>query len=160
MRQVYFLLAVACFACSASAAPLAVPTLEQQTVASGTQASIIAPAQFFTGTVRIDPVWPANETINTSGALVTFEPGARSAWHTHPAGQYLQVISGSGLTQQWGGPVQTLRPGDVLWCPPGIKHWHGASAHVAMTHLAITGVADGKNVEWLEQVTDEQYDAR
>ncbi|MFT0182712.1 cupin domain-containing protein [Pseudomonas benzopyrenica] len=89
--------------------------------------------------------------------MVTFEPGARSAWHTHPLGQRLVVMSGVGLTQQWGQPIQELRPGDVVWCPPGIKHWHGAAPTTAMTHLAVTGTQAGHNVDWLEQVSDEQY---
>ena len=92
--------------------------------------------------------------------MVTFEPGARSAWHTHPAGQRLVVISGVGLTQEWGKPVQVIRPGDVVWCPPGVKHWHGAASATAMTHLAVTGTVDGKNVKWMEKVSDEQYNAR
>lgn len=100
---------------------------------------------------------PANDTINASSAYVTFEPGARSAWHTHPRGQYLVVTSGVGLTQEWEKPVQTIRPGDIVWCPPGVKHWHGATPATAMTHLAITGTVDGKNVNWMEKVSDAQY---
>lgn len=129
----------------------------QEISRAGEQASIAGPEQFFTGRVRIDPVWPANEHINASGALVTFEPGARSAWHTHPAGQRLVVTSGVGLTQEWGKPVQTIRPGDVIWCPPGVKHWHGAAPATAMTHMAVTPTLEGKNVDWMEKVTDEQY---
>lgn len=129
----------------------------QQIVHAGEQASIVGPEQFFTGRARIDPIWPANEHINTSGALVTFEPGARSAWHTHPAGQRLVVTSGVGLTQEWGKPVQMIRPGDVVWCPPGVKHWHGAAPTTAMTHIAVTGTLEGKNVNWMEKVSDEQY---
>ena len=102
----------------------------------------------------------ANDSINASSAYVTFEPGARSAWHTHPQGQYLVVTAGAGLTQEWGKPVQQLRPGDVAWCPPGVKHWHGAALATAMTHLAITGTLNGKSVEWLEKVSDEQYQAQ
>jgi quercetin dioxygenase-like cupin family protein len=118
------------------------------------------PSDFFTGQARIDPVWPAGAEINASGGLVTFEPGARSAWHTHPKGQHLMVVSGVGLTQEWGGPIQEIRAGDVVWCPPGVKHWHGAAPRTAMTHLAITGSENGKNVEWMEKVSDEQYHAR
>ncbi|MCC6165531.1 MAG: cupin domain-containing protein [Acidobacteria bacterium] len=132
----------------------------QQITRAGDQASVAGPAEFFTGRVRVDPVWPANDTINASGGLVTFEPGARSAWHTHPAGQRLMVTSGVGLTQEWGKAVQVLRPGDVVWCPPGVKHWHGAAPDTAMTHLAVTGTVDGKNVNWMEKVTDEQYQSR
>ncbi|HBO1017308.1 TPA: cupin domain-containing protein [Pseudomonas aeruginosa] len=130
---------------------------EQQIITAGSQASIPGPEQFFTGHARIDPLWPNDEHINTSGALVTFEPGARSAWHTHPAGQRLVVTSGVGLTQEWGKPIQVIRPGDVVWCPPGVKHWHGAASTTAMTHLAVTPTLDGKNVNWMEKVSDEQY---
>jgi len=132
----------------------------QEITRAGSQPSSIGPAEFFTGRVRVDPVWPADANINASGALVTFEPGARSAWHTHPAGQRLVVQSGVGLTQEWGKAVQVIRPGDVVWCPPGVKHWHGAAATTAMTHLAVTGTLDGKNVSWMEKVSDEQYSAR
>lgn len=132
---------------------------EQQITRAGSQSSAAGPAEFFTGLVRIDPVWSADANINASGGLVTFEPGARSAWHTHPAGQQLVVTSGVGLTQEWGKPVQVIRPGDVVWCPPGVKHWHGAAPSTGMTHLAVTGMVDGKNVTWMEKVTDEQYHA-
>lgn len=133
---------------------------QQQIARVGSQASIAGGNDTFTGRVRIDPVWPASDGITASGALVTFEPGARSAWHTHPAGQRLVVTSGVGLTQEWGKPVQEIHPGDVVWCPPGIKHWHGAAPGTAMTHLAVTGTVDGKNVEWMEQVSDDQYQQR
>lgn len=132
----------------------------QQIARAGSQPSAAGPGDWFTGRVRIDPVWSVDEAINASGALVTFEPGARSAWHTHPAGQRLVVTSGVGLTQEWGKPVQEIRPGDVVQCPPGVKHWHGAAPGTAMTHLAVTGTVDGRNVEWMEKVTDEQYNAR
>ncbi|SAI24372.1 Cupin domain [Bordetella ansorpii] len=150
--------------CQASVAfagePQAADARHQQIVRAGERPSVAGPAEYFTGRVRVDPVWPARETINASGGLVTFEPGARSAWHTHPAGQQLVVTAGVGLTQEWGKPVQVIRPGDVIWCPPGVKHWHGAAEHTAMTHLAVTGTVDGKNVTWMEKVTDEQYAAR
>lgn len=126
----------------------------------GSQASLAGPAEYFTGRVRIDPVWSADEQLTASGAWVTFEPGARSAWHTHPAGQRLVVMSGVGLVQEWGKPVQEIHPGDVVSCPPGVKHWHGAAPTTAMTHLAVTGVRDGSNVEWMEQVSEAQYLAR
>ncbi|MDV7213138.1 (R)-mandelonitrile lyase [Azotobacter beijerinckii] len=132
----------------------------QQISRAGTQASVAGPADYFTGRVRVDPLFPASSEIKASGAYVTFEPGARSAWHTHPAGQRLVVVSGVGLTQEWGKPVQQIHPGDVIVCPPGVKHWHGAAPTTAMTHLAVTGAVDGKNVEWLEKVTDDQYNAR
>ncbi|AIJ48435.1 hypothetical protein Cthiooxydans_37430 [Comamonas thiooxydans] len=155
------------YAIIAHAAPVAFavePQLQasvaaQKIIRSGDQASVAGPADFFTGRARIDPVWPADKNINASGGLVTFEPGARSAWHTHPAGQQLVVISGVGLTQEWGKPVQVIRAGDVVWCPPGVKHWHGAAPSTAMTHLAVTGTVDSKNVTWMEKVTDEQYHA-
>jgi len=111
----------------------------------------------FTGTVRLDPLFSENDAAPYSGAYVTFEPGARTAWHTHPVGQRLIVVAGVGRTQEWGGPVKEIRPGDVIWCPPGVKHWHGAAPQTAMTHLALTGVKAGKNVEWLEKVTDAEY---
>lgn len=132
----------------------------QQITRAGSQASVAGPEQFFSGRVRVDPVWPANAHINASGGMVTFEPGARSAWHTHPAGQRLLVLSGVGLTQEWGKAVQEIRAGDTVWCPPGVKHWHGAAPTTAMSHLAVTGTVGGKNVEWMEKVSDEQYSAR
>jgi quercetin dioxygenase-like cupin family protein len=132
----------------------------QQISRAGSQPSVAGPEQFFTGRVRVDPVWPANAHINASGGMVTFEPGARSAWHTHPAGQRLLVVSGVGFTQEWGKPIQEIRAGDTVWCPPGVKHWHGAAPHTAMSHLAVTVTHEGKNVEWMEKVSDEQYNAR
>lgn len=133
----------------------------QQITRAGTQASTTGPAEYFTGHARVDPLFPADANINASAAYVTFEPGARSAWHTHPAGQRLVVTAGVGLVQEWGKPVQEIRPGDVIWCPPGVKHWHGAGPTTAMTHLSVAGTAaDGKNVNWMEKVTDEQYNAR
>ena len=124
---------------------------------AGSQNAVEGPAENFTGRVRVDPLFTPDNDISVSGAYVTFEPGARSAWHTHPAGQRLIVTSGVGLTQQEGHPVQVIRAGDVVSCPAGVKHWHGASTGSAMTHLAITGIVDGKNVNWMEKVTDEQY---
>lgn len=120
--------ALVCCCLMAAAAPQTdAPAAAQAITRAGAQPSSAGPAEFFTGRVRIDPAWPADAAINASGAYVTFEPRARSAWHTHPAGQRLVVISGVGLTQQWGQPVQVIRPGDVVWCPPGVKHWHGAA---------------------------------
>lgn len=132
----------------------------QQITRAGSEPSAVGPEATFTGRVRVDMLWPADSGITASGAYVSFEPGARSAWHTHPAGQRLVVISGAGLTQEWGKPVQEIHLGDVVWCPPGVKHWHGAAPTTAMTHLAISGTADGKAVEWMEKVTDAQYQAR
>lgn len=134
------------------------PSATQEIVRAGSQPSQQGPAEFFTGRVRVDPVWPANADITAAGGLVTFEPGARSAWHSHPRGQRLMVISGVGLTQEWGKPAQVLRPGDVVWCPPGVKHWHGAGLTTAMTHLHVTGTEpNGNSVHWMEKVSDEQY---
>ena len=123
----------------------------------GSQPSSSGPADWFTGTVRIDPLFQANAPARTSGASVTFEPGARTAWHTHPLGQSLIVIAGSGRAQRWGGPIEEIRPGDVVLFAPGEKHWHGAAPTTAMTHIAIQERLDGKAVEWMEHVTDDQY---
>ena len=127
---------------------------------AGTQASAAGPAENFTGRARVDPLFSATPEVNASAAYVTFEPGARSAWHVHPAGQRLVVISGVGRTQEWGKPVQEIRPGDVIVCPAGVKHWHGAAPTTAMTHLAVTGSVDGKTVQWMEKVSDDQYNGR
>jgi quercetin dioxygenase-like cupin family protein len=125
---------------------------------NGSQPSTKGPAEYFTGNVRIDPLFHAPDPARVTGALVTFEPGARSAWHTHPLGQTLIVTSGLGWTQCWGSPIEEIRPGDVVWCPPGVKHWHGATPTTAMTHIAIQERdADGKVVDWMEKVSDEQY---
>lgn len=129
----------------------------QQITRAGAQASVAGPAETFVGQVRVDPLFPADNDVQAASAYVTFEPSARSAWHTHPAGQRLVVTSGVGLTQEWGKPVQQIQVGDVVLCPAGVKHWHGAAPHSAMTHLTVTGVAGGKSVDWLEQVTDDQY---
>lgn len=132
-------------------------TSAQTITKAGTVASTFGPAEYFTSRARVDMLTPANADINASSAYVTFEPGARSAWHTHPKGQYLIVTVGAGLTQEWGKPIQQLRPGDVVWCPPGVKHWHGAAPGTALTHIALTGATNGKSVEWMEKVSDEQY---
>ncbi len=124
---------------------------------AGSQPSRTGPAAWFTGTARIDPLFQASPPARVSGAAVTFEPGARTAWHTHPLGQTLVVTAGCGRAQRWGGPVEELRPGDVVWFPPGEKHWHGASPTTALTHLAIQEQLEGKAVEWLEPVSEEQY---
>ncbi|MDR5758938.1 cupin domain-containing protein [Caballeronia sp. LZ035] len=123
----------------------------------GSQPSIKGPAEWFTGIVRIDPLNAPPPPSRTSCASVTFEPGARSNWHTHPLGQTLLVTAGCGWTQCEGGPIVAFRAGDVIWCPPGHKHWHGASPTTSVTHIAIQEALDGRNVEWLEPVTDEQY---
>jgi 4-carboxymuconolactone decarboxylase len=124
---------------------------------AGSQPSNKGPAEFFTGSVRVDPLFAANALFRASGGLVTFEPGARSAWHTHPVGQILIVTAGKGLVQRWGSPAEEIRPGDVVRIPPGVKHWHGASPTTGMSHIAIQEAVDGKNVDWMEQVSNAQY---
>jgi len=124
---------------------------------SGSQPSGVGPADWFTGRVRIDPLFEAPEPARVRGASVTFEPGARTAWHTHPLGQTLIVTFGVGLAQSWGGPTEEIRPGDVVWFAPGEKHWHGATPTTGMTHIAIQEARNGKPVDWMEHVTDEQY---
>jgi len=127
---------------------------------SSSQPSSKGPAEWFTGTVQIDPLFNPPEPTRAFGASVTFEPGARTVWHTHPLGQTLIVTSGCGRVQKWGEPVEEIRPGDVVWIPPGVKHWHGAAPTTAMTHIAIQEKLDGSAVEWMEKVTDEQYNGQ
>ncbi|WP_053573005.1 (R)-mandelonitrile lyase [Caballeronia cordobensis] len=125
----------------------------------GSQPSAKGPAEYFTGTVRIDAPFSGEEPARIGGATVTFEPGARTAWHTHPLGQTLIVTAGLGLVQRDGGPVETIRPGDIVWIAPGEKHWHGATASTAMTHIAIAEAQNGSPVAWMKKVSDEQYGA-
>jgi quercetin dioxygenase-like cupin family protein len=125
---------------------------------SGSQPSGKGPAEYFTGTVRIDPLFDAADPARAVGASVTFEPGARTAWHTHPLGQTLIVVAGCGRAQHWEGPIEEIRPGDVISFAPGEKHWHGAAPTTAMTHIAIQERLDGKTVDWMERVRDEQYE--
>ena len=124
---------------------------------AGSRPSAKGPTDWFTGAVRIDPLFNPHAPERVQGAHVTFEPGARTAWHTHPLGQTLIVTSGHGRVQRWGGAVEEIRPGDVVWFAPGEKHWHGAAPETAMTHIAVQEVLDGKAVEWMEQVSDKQY---
>jgi len=126
---------------------------------NGSQASAKGPADWFTGAVRLDQPFQAADPARVAGAVVTFEPGARTAWHTHPLGQTLIVTSGCGWAQREGGPVEEIRPGDVIWFEPGEKHWHGATPTTAVTHIAIQEKLDGNAVDWLEHVSDEQYQA-
>jgi quercetin dioxygenase-like cupin family protein len=128
-----------------------------QITQAGSQPSRKGPTENFTGAVRIDPLFPVREPGRASAGSVTFEPGARSAWHTHPLGQTLIITAGLGWVQREGGPIEEVRPGDVVWFPPGLKHWHGATPTTAMTHIAIQESLNGKNVDWLEKVSDEQY---
>lgn len=124
---------------------------------AGSQPSNKGPSDWFTGAVRIDPLFQPKESARAAAASVTFEPGARTAWHTHPLGQTLVVTGGLGWVQRKDGPIQEIRPGDIVWFPPGLKHWHGATPTTAMTHIAVQESLNGKVVDWLEKVTDEQY---
>jgi quercetin dioxygenase-like cupin family protein len=147
-------------AASESRDPQVAASKDSQTITitrSGSQPSVRGSAEYFTGSVRVDPLFKPKDPSRTSGALVTFEPGARTAWHTHPLGQTLIVTAGSGWVQQWGGQIQEIRQGDVVRIPPGQKHWHGATATTGMTHIAIQEYLDGKAVEWMEKVNEEQY---
>lgn len=144
--------AVLCFACGAAAQGM-------QVFPNGSRPSAKGPEANFTGSVRVDPQFAAPDQTPLSAGHVTFEPGARSAWHTHPAGQLLVVTSGTGWVQEWNGRKREIKPGDVIWTPPGVKHWHGASAANAMSHYAIQQAVDGANVAWMEKVSDEQYRA-
>jgi len=126
---------------------------------SGSQPSGKGQAEYFTGTVRIDPLFQADDPARAGGVSVTFEPGARTAWHSHPLGQTLIVTAGCGLAQSWGEPAEKIRPGDVVWSPPGEKHWHGATETTAMTHISIVEQLEGKSADWMEKVSDEQYQA-
>lgn len=142
---------------------VATPTGEPSVItvsAPGSKPSAAGPADYFTGTVRIDAPFQGSEPARVGGATVTFEPGARTAWHTHPLGQTLIVTAGTGWVQEWDKPRQVLRTGDIVWIPPGVKHWHGAQADVAMTHIAIAEAVDGSPVAWLEQVSEAQYGER
>ena len=124
---------------------------------AGEQPSAIASARFFTGPARIDQAFEGQSPSRLGGAIVTFEPGARTAWHIHPLGQFLIVLAGAGWVQEWGKPIREIRPGDVVWIPPGVKHWHGASSTTGVSHLAIAEKLDGSAVQWLEQVGEKQY---
>jgi quercetin dioxygenase-like cupin family protein len=147
-------------AASGSDAPSAASSGDAQKITitrNGSQPSSKGSAEYFTGSVRIDPLFQAKDPARAVGARVTFEPGARTAWHTHPLGQILIVTAGAGWVQQWGGPIEEIRQGDVVRIPPGQKHWHGATATTGMTHIAIQEQLDGKVVQWMEKVSDEQY---
>ncbi|QDY44303.1 (R)-mandelonitrile lyase [Candidatus Pantoea soli] len=126
---------------------------------TGEKPSAVGPSEYFTGKVRIDSPFQATEPARIGGAAVTFEPSARTAWHTHPLGQTLIVTAGLGLIQEWGGEARRIRPGDVVWIPAGIRHWHGAAPDTAMSHIAIAEALEGQAVDWMDQVTDEQYAA-
>ena len=142
-------------------AALASPVLADKMEISpnGTRKTALGPVANFTGTVMVDSYFGANEDLPQTGALVTFLPGARSAWHTHPAGQTLIITSGTGWVNEEGGKKHEIKSGDVIWCPPNVKHWHGATSFTSMSHIALSNVRDGKNVTWMEKVSDEQYNA-
>jgi quercetin dioxygenase-like cupin family protein len=127
---------------------------------NGSRPSVKGPSEWFTGVVRIDPLFEAHEPTRASGASVTFEPGARTAWHSHPLGQTLIVLTGCGRVQLWGGPIEEIHPGDMVWIEPHEKHWHGAAPTTAVTHIAIQEQLDGKATDWMEKVSDEQYQPR
>lgn len=155
--NIFISLTVAIFfsACAhADKAKNAVPA-QMEIIRSGTQPSSAGPKEYFDGSVRVDPVYKPRPELQSSASYVTFEKGARSAWHTHPNGQTLVVTDGVGRVQEWGGAVQTIRKGDVIWTPPGVKHWHGASEESSMTHLSIIEALKGKSVDWLEKVTND-----
>lgn len=146
-------LAIALCASAASAQADPVITVTR----SDAQPSAAGPAEYFTGSVRVDSRFQGTAPARIGGGIVTFEPGARTAWHTHPLGQTLILTAGVGLVQEWAGPIQKIRPGDIVWIPPGVKHWHGATATNGMSHIAFSEALDGKSVEWMEQVSEEQY---
>lgn len=135
----------------------ALASVEVVVTRAGSQPSSAGSSEYFTGSVRIDGRFKGSGDARVGGATVTFEPGARTAWHTHPLGQTLIVTEGVGRVQHWDGPIQDIRAGDTVWIPPGVKHWHGASLTVGVSHIAVAEALDGKTVEWMEQVTDEQY---
>jgi 4-carboxymuconolactone decarboxylase len=154
--------AIAISLCTPASGAQSQTSRDQETIRitrSGSQPSRQGSAENFTGSVRVDPLFQANAPARASGSLVTFEPGARTAWHTHPLGQILIVTAGTGRVQRWGDPVDEIRQGDVVWIPPGQKHWHGAAPNRAMAHIAIAEQLDGKTVEWMEKVSDAQYSA-
>ena len=148
---------------SGSGAPPVASSEGLQTISimrSGSQPSAKGSVEYFTGVVRIDSRFQRSDPARVGGGIVTFEPGARTAWHTHPLGQTLIVTAGVGLVQQWSGPIQEMKQGDVVWIPPGVKHWHGATATTGMTHIAIAEQLDGKGAQWMEKVSDEQYNEK
>lgn len=151
MRKMILIMAILAFAAVAYAGQ------GQEAYLKGSQKSFTGPAEYFTGTVTVDMVFPNNETANYSAAYVTFQPGARTNWHEHPAGQHMIVTDGVALTGTRDGEVITFSEGEAVWCPVGVDHWHGATPDAPMTHLVVTGVKDGKAVVWKEKVTDEQY---
>lgn len=153
MRRMLLIMVFVAFAASVAYADQG----EQAVYRQGSQQSFRGPADWFTGDVQVNLLFPANETAHYSGAYVTFQPGARTAWHLHPAGQHMIVTSGIALTGTRDGTIIRFKAGDTVWCPPGIDHWHGATPDAPMTHLVITGTKDGQNVVWKEQVTAEQY---
>jgi quercetin dioxygenase-like cupin family protein len=135
----------------------AAPVQQMEISPNGSRRTAAAPAEYFTGSVIVEPLFGAKDSMPATGGLVTFAPGARSAWHTHPAGQILIVTAGTGWVQEEGGDKREIRAGDVIWTPAGVKHWHGATATTSMSHIAITNMVDGRNVDWLEKVSEDHY---
>ncbi|WP_018124129.1 (R)-mandelonitrile lyase [Desulfovibrio oxyclinae] len=157
MKRVFFMLVVLTLVASAAYAGQEADSKSQVLYGQGTQKSFKGPAEYFTGDVQVDMLFPKNDTASYSGAYVTFQPGARTAWHWHPAGQHMIVTEGTALTGTRNGKVIKFNEGETVWCPVGVDHWHGATPDAPMTHLVVTGVKDGKAVVWKEKVTDEQY---
>jgi len=148
---------------SGSGTPSTAPSENSQTISitrNGSQPSTKGSIEYFTGAVRIDSRFQRSDPARVGGGIVTFEPSARTAWHTHPLGQTLIVTAGAGLIQQWGGSIQEMKQGDVVWIPPGVKHWHGATATTGMAHIAVAERLDGKTADWMDRVTDEQYNGK
>jgi quercetin dioxygenase-like cupin family protein len=146
-----------CSFAAAQAADAVSEGADQNISRASSRRSVLGPSEHFTGQVAVAPAWRRDDGINAAGAIVHFDAGAHSAWHTHPTGQRLLILSGHGLTQEWGKSLQHLAPGDIVYCAPGVKHWHGAAPNSPMSHLAVTGSVGGTNVSWMEKVTDDQY---
>lgn len=157
MKKLAMAVAFTVITCLSNISMAAADNANQVIIKNGTQNSIKGSETIFNGNARIDMLFTQLDDRAISGAYVTFDPGVRSSWHTHPKGQILVVTAGSGLTQEWGKPIQEINPGDIIWCPPGVKHWHGAKPNTAMTHLSFCEAVDGSNVNWLEKVSDKQY---
>lgn len=160
MKKIFLSILACCFLLSGIAPAFAQTQKEQIVIPGGSQASSYAPEKNFTGRVRVDPAFKTESPQRTYGSYVTFEPSARTNWHIHPMGQVLIVTFGTGMTQEWGKEIQIIRQGDIVVCPPNVKHWHGAAPNAAMTHLAIGERLEGSSVTWLEKVSDEEYGAK
>lgn len=160
MKKIFLSILACCFLLSGIAPAFAQAQKEQIVISGGSQASSYAPGKNFTGRVRVDPAFDTENPQRVYGAYVTFEPSSRTNWHIHPMGQVLIVTFGTGMTQEWGKEIQIIKQGDIVVCPPNVKHWHGAVPNAAMTHLAIGERLEGSSVTWLEKVSDEEYGAK